>query len=73
MRGGQPVNIDIAVDEIEGMLDLEDLAPRIKELRAHQQELQKQRDHFLSSVNSEASESLDTDAVIGYVKELDSN
>ena len=54
-----------------GKLDLEDLAPRIKELRAHQQELQKQRDHLLSNVNSEASESLDTDTVIGYVKELE--
>ncbi len=54
-----------------GKLDLEDLAPRIKELRIHQQEMQKQRDHLLSSVNSEASESLDTDTVIGYVKELE--
>ena len=54
-----------------GKLDLEDLAPRIKELRVYQQELQKQRDHLLSSVNSKASESLDTETVIGYVKELE--
>jgi len=52
-------------------LDLEDIAPRIKELRINQQELQKQRDYLLSNVKSEASESLDTGTVIGYIKELE--
>jgi 3-phenylpropionate/cinnamic acid dioxygenase small subunit len=49
-------------------LDLEALASRIKELRAYQQEPQKRRDHLLSNVNSNASESLDADTAIGYVK-----
>ncbi len=53
-----------------GKLELEDLAPRIKELRANQKEFQRRRDQLLESVNSEEVDSLDTDTVISHVNEL---
>ena len=53
-----------------GKLDLDDLAPRIKELRAEQRELQERRNQFLNYKQSENRGTLDSEVVISYVKEL---
>ena len=47
------------------------LAPRIKELRAYQHELQQQRDSLLSRIESNNPEKLDANEVISYVNELE--
>jgi hypothetical protein len=54
-----------------GKLDLDDLAPRIKELRAYQHELQQRRDYLLSKIDTKSPETLDADTVMSYVKELE--
>ena len=54
-----------------GKLDLDDLAPRIKELRAYQHELQQHRNHLLSKIDSRNPETLDADIVMSYVRELE--
>jgi DNA invertase Pin-like site-specific DNA recombinase len=53
-----------------GKLDLDDLAPRIKELREHQHELQKQRDELIGKIESKTPKTLDSDAIVAYAKEL---
>jgi site-specific DNA recombinase len=53
-----------------GKLELDDLAPRIKELRANQQDLQQRRDFLLSKIESKTPETLDTAVVMGYAREL---
>ncbi len=50
---------------------MDDLAPRIKELRAYQHELQQQRDNLLSRIESSNPEELDANEVISYVNELE--
>jgi site-specific DNA recombinase len=54
-----------------GKLEMDDLAPRIKELRGYQRELQQQRDSLLSSIESNEPEKLDENEVISYVNELE--
>jgi hypothetical protein len=52
-------------------LDLDDLAPRIKELRAYQHELQQRQDQLLNKIESKTPETLDATTVMSYVKELE--
>ena len=54
-----------------GKLEMDDLAPRIKELRAQQNELQQQRNSLLSRIESGNPEQLDTNGVMSYVNELE--
>jgi len=54
-----------------GKLEMDDLAPRIKELRAYQHELQQQRDSLLSRIESNSPEKLDSTEVMSYVNELE--
>jgi predicted RNase H-like nuclease (RuvC/YqgF family) len=54
-----------------GKLDMDDLAPRIKELRASQHELQQQRDSLISRIESDEPEKLDENEVMSYVNELE--
>ena len=54
-----------------GKLEMDDLAPRIKELRAQQNELQQQRNSLLSKIESGNPEQLDTNEVVSYVNELE--
>jgi site-specific DNA recombinase len=54
-----------------GKLDMDDLAPRIKELRAYQHELQQQRDSLISRIESDEPEKLDENEVMSYVNELE--
>ncbi len=53
-----------------GKLELDDLAPRIRELRAYQHELQQQRDNLLSRIESNNPEKLDANEVMSYANEL---
>ena len=50
---------------------MDDLAPRIKELRASQHELQQQRDILVSRIQSDTPEQLDQNEVMSYVNELE--
>ena len=54
-----------------GKLEMDDLAPRIKELRASQHELQQQRDNLLSRIESDEPEEVDPKEVLDYVNELE--
>ena len=54
-----------------GKLDMDDLAPRIKELRANQHELQQQRDILLNRIQSDEPQQLDEKEVMSYVGELE--
>jgi site-specific DNA recombinase len=54
-----------------GKLEMDDLAPRIKELRASQHELQQQRDNLINRIESNEPEELDPNDVMGYVNELE--
>ena len=54
-----------------GKLDMDDLAPRIKELRAHQHEFQQQRESLITRIESNEPEQLDADEVMDYVNELE--
>ena len=54
-----------------GKLDMDDLAPRIKELRSYQHELQQQRDSLISRIESDEPEKLDANEVMSYVNELE--
>ncbi len=54
-----------------GKLELDDLAPRIRELRAYQHELQQQRDNLLSRIESNNPEKLDANEVMSYANELE--
>jgi site-specific DNA recombinase len=54
-----------------GKLDMDDLAPRIKELRAYQHELQQQRDSLIARIESDEPEKLDENEVMSYVNELE--
>lgn len=54
-----------------GKLDMDDLAPRIKELRAYQHELQQQRDSLISRIESDEPVKLDENEVMSYVNELE--
>jgi chromosome segregation ATPase len=54
-----------------GKLEMDDLAPRIKELRAQQNELQQLRNSLLSKIESGNPEQLDTNEVMSYVNELE--
>ena len=50
---------------------MDDLAPRIKELRAYQHELQQQRDSLISRIESDEPVKLDENEVMSYVNELE--
>ena len=50
---------------------MDDLAPRIKELRNFQHELQQQRDSLLGRIESNNPETLDANEVMSYVNELE--
>lgn len=54
-----------------GKLEMDDLAPRIKELRACQHELQQQRDSLIGRIESNEPVKLDPNEVMGYVNELE--
>jgi chromosome segregation ATPase len=54
-----------------GKLEMDDLAPRIKELRAQQNELQQQRNNLLSKIKSGNPEQLETNEVMSYVVEME--
>lgn len=54
-----------------GKLDIDDLAPRIKELRTSQQKLEQKRNELLDTVQSEMSASLDAENVMEYVRDLE--
>ena len=53
-----------------GKVEIEDLAPRIKELRTQQQELEKKRNELLDRMNEESPHELNLDAVEKYVSSL---
>ena len=53
-----------------GKVDIEDLAPRIKELRAQQQELEKKRNEILDSMNEKSPHELNLEAVERYASSL---
>jgi DNA invertase Pin-like site-specific DNA recombinase len=53
-----------------GKIDIEDLAPRIRELRAQQSELEAKRDEVLDRMKSEAPALLDLEAIEEYVSGL---
>jgi site-specific DNA recombinase len=54
-----------------GKLEMDDLAPRIKELRACQHELQQQRDNLIARIESSEPVKLDPNEVMDYVNELE--
>jgi site-specific DNA recombinase len=54
-----------------GKLEMDDLAPRIKELRVRQHELQQQKDILMSRIQSDTPEQLDQNEVMSYVNELE--
>ena len=54
-----------------GKLDMDDLAPRIKDLRTCQHELQQQRDNLINRIQSDEPEKLDEKEVMSYVNELE--
>ena len=54
-----------------GKLDLDDLAPRIKELRARQRELEQRQHDILNTMKSEMPEGLDSRTVMEYVRDLE--
>jgi site-specific DNA recombinase len=76
------VNIDYEIQEVEnrlvrlyealetGKLNLDDLAPRIKELRAKQDELSKARVITEAEMTLQGCQQLDVDAVGAYVEDL---
>ncbi len=66
---GKLIKLYVALES--GKLDMDDLAPRIKELRAYQHELQQQRDSILRTIESNEPEKLDANEVISYVNELE--
>jgi len=49
---------------------LDDLAPRLKELRVQQRELQERRDELLDKMNSESTHVLDLKATLEYASDL---
>ena len=53
-----------------GKVDLEDLAPRIKEIRAQQKELEDKRNELLDGMNDGAPRPLDLDKIQEYVASL---
>ena len=53
-----------------GKVDIDDLAPRLKELRAQQRELQEKRDELLNKMNNETAQVVDLEAIKGYVSDL---
>ena len=55
-----------------GKLTLDDLAPRIKELKMHQEELNKARVHVEADIILEGVEAVDADVVKLYAKDLGS-
>jgi len=55
-----------------GKLGIEDLAPRIRELKARIDDLEKQRNSFVEDMQSEEVELLDAPAVKEYADDLKS-
>ena len=53
-----------------GKVDLDDLAPRLKELRAQQRELQEKRDGLLDKMNNETTQVIDFKMIEEYVADL---
>ena len=53
-----------------GKVDIDDLAPRLKELRAQQRELQEKRDELLDKMNNETAQVIDMKAIKEYVSDL---
>ncbi len=53
-----------------GKVDLDDLAPRLKELRANQRELQEKQDNLLDKINSETPQVIDIKVIREYVSDL---
>jgi site-specific DNA recombinase len=53
-----------------GSLDLDDLAPRIKDLRAEQTRLQRARDEALVGLEDTAPKKLDREQVLSYAQDL---
>ena len=53
-----------------GKVDIDDLAPRLKELRAQQRELQEKRDELLDKMNNETAQVVDLKVIKGYVSDL---
>lgn len=67
--GGKLTKLYIALES--GKLDMDDLAPRIKELRACQRELQQQKDSIISRIESDEPQKLEENKVMSYVDELE--
>ena len=53
-----------------GKVDIDDLAPRLKELRVQQRELKGKRDELLDKKNSKTNSAVDVRLVHGYVSDL---
>ena len=53
-----------------GKVDIEDLAPRIKELRNQQKELEDKRNELLDRMNDKTPKLLDLDTIKDYVSSL---
>ena len=53
-----------------GRVDVDDLAPRLKQLRATQRELQEKRVAVLDKINSETGQVVDLKAIRAYVSDL---
>lgn len=53
-----------------GKIDLEDLAPRIKELRSQQKELEEKRNGLLDAMNEESPQALNLTTVQEYVSSM---
>ena len=54
-----------------GKVDMDDLAPCIKELRNHQNELQRLRDNLIERMESDESAQIDKNEMMSYVNELE--
>ena len=50
---------------------MDDLAPRIKELRNHQNELQRLRDNLIERMESDEPAQIDKNEMMSYVNELE--
>lgn len=67
LRLPQPIQLYMTLEG--GKLEMDDLAPRIKELRAYQHELQQQRDDLIRSIEANEPEKLDENEVVGWMSE----
>ena len=69
MIGSKLTKLYVALESSK--FDMDDLAPRIKELRTSQHDLQGRRDSLIARIESDEPEKLDENEVMAYVNELE--